>query len=389
MAGNIAKRPNGKWRSRYRDDAGKEHARHFDRKIDAQQWLDEQTSRLLTGTHVAPRHAKLTVGQWCDTWLDGYRGNRDSTVRQAETHIKRIKAAFSTMPLGSVRPSQVRTWCAQMSAEGLEDSYVYALHARLAQVYADAVHDGLVAKSPCSRRTSPAAGKQRPYVCTTEQMWALHDALPERLRAAVLLGAFAGLRDAEVCGLRVSEIDFMRGVINPSVQYPADDLKTETSKTPLPIPQSLALALSAHVAKWSAGGFVLVNEWGDQLAPWTLQRAIRLARAKVPGLPPDFRFHDLRHYLASMLIASGADVKVVQARLRHASAKTTLDTYAHLWPDSDESTRSAIDAVMTARSEPPGKQRECLDVTRPNGSEVAAVECGDLGDAQPLGEGDD
>ena len=75
------------------------------------------------------------------------------------------------------------------------------------------------------------------------------------------------------------------------------------------------------------------------------------ARAKVPGLPQDFRFHDLRHYLASMLIASGADVKVVQARLRHASARTTLDTYAHLWPDSEESTRSAIDAVMQARVE--------------------------------------
>lgn len=79
--------------------------------------------------------------------------------------------------------------------------------------------------------------------------------------------------------------------------------------------------------------------------------SMRRARAKVSGLPPDFRFHDLRHYLASMLIASGADVKVVQARLRHASAKTTLDTYAHLWPDSDESTRSAIDAVMQTRAE--------------------------------------
>ena len=49
-----------------------------------------------------------------------------------------------------------------------------------------------------------------------------------------------------------------------------------------------------------------------------------------------------------MLIASGADVKVVQARLRHASAKTTLDTYGHLWPDSDDSTRAAIDVVMAA-----------------------------------------
>jgi integrase len=57
-----------------------------------------------------------------------------------------------------------------------------------------------------------------------------------------------------------------------------------------------------------------------------LERAVRSARRKVPGLPPGFRYHDRRHYFASLLIASGADVKVVQARLRHASAKTTLDT---------------------------------------------------------------
>jgi integrase len=52
-----------------------------------------------------------------------------------------------------------------------------------------------------------------------------------------------------------------------------------------------------------------------------------------------------------MLIASGADVKVVQSRLRHASAKTTLDTYGHLWPDSDDSTRAVIDSAVTARAE--------------------------------------
>ncbi len=50
-------------------------------------------------------------------------------------------------------------------------------------------------------------------------MWDLHDVLSERLRAAVLLGAFAGLRDAEVCGLRIADIDFIRGIIQPTVQY--------------------------------------------------------------------------------------------------------------------------------------------------------------------------
>jgi integrase len=73
--------------------------------------------------------------------------------------------------------------------------------------------------------------------------------------------------------------------------------------------------------------------------------------AKVAGLPKGFRFHDFRHYLASILIASGADVKVVQARLRHASAKTTLDTYGHLWPDADESARAAVGAVLAARAD--------------------------------------
>ena len=66
-------------------------------------------------------------------------------------------------------------------------------------------------------------------------------------------------------------------------------------------------------------------------------------------LPEGFGFQDLRHHFASLLIASGTDVKVVQARLRHASAKATLDTYGHLWPDSDDSTRTAVAAVFAAR----------------------------------------
>jgi len=82
----------------------------------------------------------------------------------------------------------------------------------------------------------------------------------------------------------------------------------------------------------------------------TFNRSFRLARAKV-GLPNGFRYHDLRHYFASLLIASGADVKIVQARLRHASVVTTLDTYGHLWPDSDESTRAAVAAVFQHRAD--------------------------------------
>lgn len=180
------------------------------------------------------------------------------------------------MQLAAVRPSHVKAWCAKLTADGVAPSYVYALHARLAQVFADAVHDGIVPRSPCSRRTSPGQGKQRPYVATTEQVWALHDAMPERYRAAVLLGAFVGLR--------VADVDFMRKVIHPAVQYPVEPLKTETSRTALPIAETLA----AHVRQWPAET-LLSNELGEQLGPWALERVFRTARGKVDDLPAGFR----------------------------------------------------------------------------------------------------
>jgi integrase len=343
-----------RWRARYVDNAGIERTRHFDRKVDAQRWLDTVTASLVRGDHVAPRTARTTVAEWCDTWLAGYRTRRRSTVRQAEVHIKLIRERFGSTPLAAVKPSDVRSWCADLKAAGRADSYVYALHGRLAQLYSDAVHDGIVPRSPCSRRTSPGAGSQRPYVATSAQIWALYDAVPAGIRPAILLGAHAGLRLAEAAALRPEDVDFMRGVISPAVQWPDEPLKSATSRAPIPIPNELALELSAALAA-GEGLSIVTNEIGRPAGPWVIERAMRDARVKVSGLPAGFRFHDLRHYFASLLIASGLDVKTVQARMRHASAKTTLDTYSHLWPDRDESSRAAVAAVYAERNESPAE----------------------------------
>src|SRR5438874_2587788 len=56
---SIHKRPDGRWRARYRDAADREHARHFSRKVDAQRWLDEVTTAVVTGTYVDPRSRLL------------------------------------------------------------------------------------------------------------------------------------------------------------------------------------------------------------------------------------------------------------------------------------------------------------------------------------------
>jgi integrase len=347
---NIEKRPNGVWRARYYDDAGKQHARHFPRKVDAKTWLDTVTASVVRGDYTDPKTARTTVEQWCATWLEGYATRRASTVRQARVHIAQINRAFGSTRLADVRPSQVKAWTAQLKAEEYADSTVYATYRRFAQIMGDAVQDGIIPRSPCSRKTSPGGGVQRPYVATTEQVWALHDAMDEHLRSAILLGAFAGLRTAETCALRVSDVDFMRGIVAPAIQWPAEPLKSECSKTPVPIPQELALVLAAGVKKY-AGETVVSDEIRQACSPWELQRAVRAARKKVKGLPEGFRYHDLRHYFASLLIASGLDVKVVQTRLRHASAMTTLNTYGHMWPDADESSRAAVAVVLAARKD--------------------------------------
>jgi len=173
--------------------------------------------------------------------------------------------------------------------------------------------------------------------------------VPDHLKVAVLLGAFAGLRIAEVSGLRVSDVDFIRGVVHPRQQWPGKPLKTDGSDQPIPIPQDLALLLSASVQKYPSEMMVTNGPGSDRCGPWLIDRAIRDVRDQIDGLPEGFTFHDLRHYLASLLIASGADIKTVQARMRHASARTTLDTYGHLWPDADESTRTAVGAVIAER----------------------------------------
>ena len=87
MAGNIAKRANGKWRARYRDESGKEHSRHFDRKIDAQQWLDAVTSAVVTGTYADPQAGRITFAAFFGEWSALER-------RRSEGYVEHFLRAF-------------------------------------------------------------------------------------------------------------------------------------------------------------------------------------------------------------------------------------------------------------------------------------------------------
>lgn len=193
--------------------------------------------------------------------------------------------------------------------------------------------------------------KQRPFICTTEQMWKLHDALPERLRAAVLLGPFAGLRDAEVCGLRISDIDFMRGIVQPAAKHPAQPLKTDASRGRCRSRRASRLRCRLTSRSGRLTGSCSSTSGATSSRHGRCNARFERHARRCPACRRTSGSTTCATTSPACLTASRADVKVVPDRLRHASATTTLDTDAHLWPDSDESTRSAIDAMLTARAE--------------------------------------
>jgi integrase len=361
---SIKKRDDGKYRARYRDEAGKEHARHFGRKVDAQSWLDEVTASIVRGDYVAPRAGVETVRAFADRWL-AMQPLRPSSAYNYKSHLTRhVYPAFGDRSLASIAPSDVQAWVRRLSVgydgrKALAPTTVGVVHAIFFGIMAAAVADKRIKANPCLATKLPRDEKDRQVVpMTTEQMIAVRDAVPASLRAMIVLGAGTGMRQSEVLGLTVDRVDFLRRTVRVDRQLlavPARPIelgppKTKKSVRTIPLPQVVVEALAEHLAAFPATddgeipGLIFTRD-GD---PWTRQRFGHVWRpvAKAAGLPPRTGFHALRHYYASLLIRHGESVKTVQARLGHASAAETLDIYSHLWPDSDDRTREAVDSVL-------------------------------------------
>src|ERR1700687_202571 len=266
-----AKHGDGKrWCARYVDPYGKEVEKSFDNKGHATTWLKNQSAAIVNGTYVAPKDAALTFDEWSAQWMRGYQVHRESTVRQAKSHIKVISQEFGHLALTDIKPSTVKMWTAKLQ-DDYKPSTVYAIYRRLSHVLDDAVHDGYLARNPCSRRIAPPMGKADQFCPTTEQVWQLHDEMPEHLRVAILLGAFAGLRVAEAVALRIEDVDFVRGVVFPKVQWDltegTKELKTKGSSAPVPIPRELTLMLSASVQKFP-GPTLVTDGNGRSVGAW-------------------------------------------------------------------------------------------------------------------------
>lgn len=113
---SIKRRPEGQWRARYRDETGKEHARHFSRRTDAGRWLDEVTTAVVTGQYDDPRFGRVTFRQYAEQWRGG-QVHRPSTQVYIERQLRRhAYPVLGDRPMSSIRPSDIQAW-----AKGLTD----------------------------------------------------------------------------------------------------------------------------------------------------------------------------------------------------------------------------------------------------------------------------
>jgi hypothetical protein len=159
---SIQKRPSGQWRARYRDTAGKEHARHFARRVDAQRWLDEAIASTVRGDYVDPWAGREAVGEHAERWRATlvHRPNylRGSTARSATTLCRRSV----TVRCRRCAALTCRGSWRRLSAR-LGPNTVHTVYRTLSLLLAAAVDDRKIAVSPCMRIKLPSrpTGRRR------------------------------------------------------------------------------------------------------------------------------------------------------------------------------------------------------------------------------------
>ena len=210
--------------------------------------------------------------------------------------------------------------------------------------------------------SNPAVGVPLPRLPITEQRFlradeleALADAMPsERDRVLTLFLGWTGVRYGEGAGLRVEAIDPLRrrariaaAVTEVRGHVIVGTPKTHAART-ITFPGFLAPILGEYLGTVPRDGLAFPDRMGGPLRVTNWHRRVFTPAAEDARLvPPSLRVHDLRHTAASLQIASGAGVKIVQRQLGHRTATMTLDRYAHLFPDELDALSGALDGLRS------------------------------------------
>lgn len=303
-------------------------------------------------------------------WLSSTRENADLAI---------AGVTFGEMPLRSIRRSHVEGWVKVMSAS-LAATTIDTRFTIVRGVFRAAVADRLIPSDPTvgvvlPRKRKAEAAMSIPMFSDVAAL--LNAAEPPNrpksrsgFTAFVALCAFAGLRRGEALGVQVGDIDFLARTLRVKRQIQrakAADIaagkdlieaaagitimtrrpKYESERT-IYLADELVAILAEHVRQHTPTGNPDRWLFSEEDSPWHDNLVDYRWRSTRTDAGLTHKLHELRHYFASGLIAAGCDVVTVQRAMGHASATTTLSTYAHLWPTVEDKTRAAASDMAAA-----------------------------------------
>lgn len=359
-----------RWVARYRDLGGREHSKTFSTKRDAESYLTEQLHQLDRRTWTAPEKRDQTVSDYCSTWIELHQASA-TTIASYQQTIKKIDSSvLGSLPVGTVKATDIKIFYADLLDSGLSASTVAAHIVRTRTIFQSAVDDDILVKNPVIHGISRAAkrtNKMSEFVLPTqEEITNIINTLENgyedktgvrrrgnpRIAAMVKIATATGMRVSEIAGLSVDDIDFEEGVIKVRAQGSQNGigvvpLKSAHSKRDIPISDGLVITLREVIEDRDEDredGALFTTQQGRMYSASTLGATLKRAVAK-SGSRKEITWHSFRHYFASQLIQNGTPIPVVQKLLGHATADITLRVYSHVLESYKKDSETAVGSL--------------------------------------------
>jgi integrase len=352
---------------RLRGVDGRERSRTFRTRKEAERYERGQQTDLDQGEWVDPRNGRVTLGRWAAEWQRTVVHLRPTTQRIYDANLRNhILPDLGHVPLAKLTPSMLRGWLAGLTTKKgghgrpLSLGSVAQVYRTLNRVLAAAVDNESLGRNPLRGVKPPRVAPEPMRFLSHDEVATLAETIDPRYRALVLVAAYSGLRAGELIGLRRNQVDLLRRTITvvEQVQYIGGRMlasvpKSSAGRRQVAVPGLVVSALEEHLDRYSepaSDGLVFPAPEGGYLRLENFRKRAWNPAIAAAGVAP-LRVHDLRHTCASLAIAAGADVKVLQRMMGHVSAALTLDRYGHLMPGQAHSVADRLDE-MARRARP-------------------------------------
>lgn len=354
VVGHIRRTDGGSWQARYRDPTGRERARSFPRRIDAERFLNLIEADKLRGDWVDPEAGKVTVAEFSERWFGTTVGLKPKTRAGYRSLLdSRILPYLGHLQLRRVDPLVVREWVADLLEAGISASRIRQARNVIHAVFGLAQEASLIVRNPVEGvKTPPLPASQRRYL-TPAQVGALAGSMPRPYDVLTYVLSYTGIRFGEAAALRRFRCDMARSRLRiaESLAEVGGNLhfgptKTHRQRTVV-VPATIRDLLAEHLDTLteSPESLVFASQRGRPLRYSNFRNRVWIPATEEAGLS-DLDIHELRHTAAALMIRAGADPKLIQTQLGHSTIAITYDVYGHLFPDRLDELGEDLDRLI-------------------------------------------